>query len=119
MRQFLCYAVTSSGVSSATCFLSFGSGTSAVGTVTSSKELKFFPNPVASQITIQIPTDVQMSQADFVITDMSGKVVLSLQNEAIQAGTNHQLQMDTLSSGTYVITMKGKGEKFSAKFIKR
>lgn len=75
------------------------------------KELKVFPNPATSMITIQNSEDLTFDT--ITILDLTGKKVLALKV------TGNQIDITNLQAGTYVLEALSGNQKFSTKFIKQ
>lgn len=76
------------------------------------KEFKVFPNPVSNQLNIEIPPSKEENILR--VYDVLGKVIL----EQVYSNTHHKLDVSTLTSGIYVLTIISKSTSFNFKFIK-
>lgn len=73
--------------------------------------VKLFPNPVSSILTIQSALELP----EVVITNVAGSAVLKMAN--VPVGTS-MLEMDTLSEGMYFVTVRVNGTAFTRKLVK-
>ena len=92
--------------------------TSAVSASLSSEQLRLFPNPVRKgNLIIEFPESLS-GKASLKIYDLFGKVI---QEEEISLkGTPHQVEINTLSQGTYFIKVEvlKNGKSHSGLFVK-
>jgi len=83
-------------------------------TVSNSTKIKIHPNPTTDILTVT--NEEGFSNGTIVITDMSGKRVLS---QKVSSGTSENIKVNTLANGTYLIQIQNKGMNFNSKFIKK
>ena len=69
-----------------------------------------YPNPAKNQINLQFPNQVSVDK--IVITDLTGKVILT------QTTNTTQVNLSPLSNGMYILEAFSGEEKYSSKFIK-
>jgi hypothetical protein len=80
---------------------------------------KLYPNPVVSDVTLELETKNRM-QADLIITDLQGKLVRSTKQQLEQGGNQFTINgLGSLPSGTYQLQIKGNGETITERFIKK
>ena len=74
-------------------------------------DFKFFPNPVKSILTVELPP---FNQAEVSIVTINGEVVLTqtLEERATQ------LELSELSDGVYFVILEVDGQKSNQKLIK-
>jgi Secretion system C-terminal sorting domain len=77
------------------------------------KELKVFPNPANAKITIQ--TDGLLASSTIRVFDMNGRVVL--RKFAGEKQLTAQIDVSTLSNGTYIVEIKNNRESYINKFV--
>ncbi|WP_264519631.1 FISUMP domain-containing protein [Flavobacterium sp. N1994] len=78
---------------------------------TTNLEIKVFPNPAFSILTLQNPNNTNFDK--IIITDITGKTVVS------QMQYSNQVNVELLTSGTYIIEAFSGNQKFQSKFIKQ
>lgn len=83
-------------------------------TVSNSTKIKIHPNPTTDVLTVT--NEEGFSNGTIVITDMSGKRILS---QKVSSGTSENIKVNTLANGTYLIQIQNKGVNFNSKFIKK
>lgn len=78
-----------------------------------------YPNPTGAQTTVALTLDEQ-AIVDLVVTDISGKVLLSgLSNTQVGFGrSEYQLATETLASGIYLVHLSVNGERHVKRLIK-
>lgn len=76
---------------------------------------KVYPNPAENLLNIAFSSE-KMQPTHYFIFDLSGRLILSFENDSRQRV--HQLNIDTLAPGTYILTIDSHGNKFNQKFIK-
>ncbi|WP_264521089.1 T9SS type A sorting domain-containing protein [Flavobacterium sp. N1994] len=74
------------------------------------RNLTVYPNPTSSHIQLQLPEEVEIIKIS--VTDVLGKKVLE------QFGNMTNLNIDSLSSGTYIIQVFSSETTYHCKFIK-
>jgi hypothetical protein len=74
-----------------------------------------FPNPFIDNITIQIPDSYVLSETKFTITNTLGQVLFTFYPESLK----QLLNLSTLSSGMYFITIQNVSDKKTFKIIKQ
>ncbi len=89
--------------------------------VLSLKEIKVFPNPAQSDITLSFNSDRQMD-VEIVVYDIQGKQMMLLGNEPHTSGTyTKRLNVSALNKGTYFLVLRRSQDKqviHREKFIK-
>jgi hypothetical protein len=68
-------------------------------------ELRYFPNPVSSTLTYQLPSGTGKHKIQ--VMDLSGKVVLS--TPLVETSTENYIDMSGFSTGLYLIQISEKG----------
>lgn len=78
-----------------------------------------YPNPTGGQTTVALTLDEQ-SVVDLVVTDISGKILLSgLSNAQVSFGrSEYQLATETLATGIYLVHLSVNGERHVKRLIK-
>jgi hypothetical protein len=79
---------------------------------TNSKSISVYPNPADSKIKVAINSST-LHQADVMITDVSGKICLSLQNFDL----SNEIDVSLLKAGVYFIRLQTSEGIFQSKFI--
>ena len=80
------------------------------------RELKFYPNPAQSVLTVELP-DAGMQSVGVKIINMLGQAVLVRNNGTITNG-NLNLELGTLPSGIYQIVLSGEKTSYRLSFFK-
>jgi len=78
--------------------------------------LKLFPNPGSGILNIEMPT-ASREKAQIVISDLAGS--LHLQRQMSEDGGYYRINIASLPSGMYIVTVVQGGQRFSTKFIKQ
>ncbi len=73
--------------------------------------IKVYPNPFTSKLKIEVDANLS-EKAEFILTDLSGKIVLKL-----KASSNFSIEKDKLESGFYNFTILDTNLKKSGKII--
>ncbi|MES2591477.1 MAG: T9SS type A sorting domain-containing protein [Bacteroidota bacterium] len=82
-------------------------------TINSSIHTKVFPNPTASQVTIE--TDEIVENVRIQVMDVTGKYLL---NETVSVFQKHTINCNAWTNGTYLIVLSnGKSSLYSSKLI--
>lgn len=80
--------------------------------------LESYPNPVVGTLSVIIPPNEGFRNGLLTITNVYGKTVLMKTLENLIGGYNHEVDVSGLSSGLYLIRIKGSGNQVaSGKFI--
>lgn len=61
-----------------------------------------YPNPVKDKLNLIISNE-KNRKVDFIITDLSGKIVLKLSQQSLVGDSNISLNVEKLSSGSYIL----------------
>ncbi len=79
--------------------------------------IKLYPNPANKQVTIELPQTADNTITyQIKVTDIAGKIVM----EQKQLSGTHQLSLDKLTTGTYLIEITDtKGNKTTEKLVKQ
>lgn len=79
-----------------------------------------YPNPVKENINVVVSSSSE-TKVDFVITDLTGRIVSQQNKQIIKGETNVQLSVSNLTSGTYLLktSTNNSGEFLIKKFIKQ
>jgi hypothetical protein len=81
---------------------------------------KIYPNPVVNVTTLQVNSTNDVSTLLIVITDLQGKMVYQKQLPAGNGNTKERIDMSTLSSGSYFVTVYfNNQQKQTLKIIKQ
>ena len=86
------------------------------GPLTSVSMLRIYPNPVANNIHIQLPSSANNAEIVLEIADMFGKILL--QNKIAASQTLISFDMSRIPSGTYFLKVVSKGMVFNQQVIK-
>jgi hypothetical protein len=111
-------SLSTSSVSPTACGVYFGeiedyklvNNTLAINDFNYLENLKIYPNPTSSILTLQTPNNLSLD--NITITDLTGKVVLT------QTINTTLVNVASLASGMYVIEAVSGNEKWVSKFIK-
>lgn len=76
------------------------------------KPLNFYPNPSSSQITLQLPLDLQ--KYTLKVYNMLGQMV---KTETIEASYQTTLKVSDLPKGVYVLHLQAKNQHYSGKLV--
>lgn len=79
--------------------------------------VELFPNPVKDLLTITLETEQIGSDWRIEVTDVAGRLVMPKQ-ELLQADFPIQLNVETLTTGTYMLTLKNEGQVVTKRFVK-
>lgn len=83
-----------------------------VGNTTATSKIEVYPNPATDQLYVSLPAAV--TDAEIVITDISGKVLISAK------ASNQPVSVSALATGMYILNLKVEGKTFEpVKFIKQ
>ncbi|MEJ8816396.1 T9SS type A sorting domain-containing protein [Lacibacter sp. H407] len=82
------------------------------------KTFNLYPNPATSEVTIQLPANVN-GRAGIVVTDVNGRRVQTQQIIIPASQTNTKLDLKDLPAGIYHLRLEINGEVYSAKLIKQ
>ena len=91
-----------------------------VGIIETQKEstiLTVFPNPVADNLNVRIKTDQSGSQASFILTDITGRII-SIEKGTLQNDMIYTIGMKGLPAGNYMIHVKTEKGNVSEKVVK-
>ncbi len=75
-----------------------------------------FPNPVANEVRVQIPTDWQDKAVTYEVFNSNGLLMQRFQTK--NAAQVQQLQVQQLNSGTYILKVSNAATSTTSKFIK-
>ncbi len=80
---------------------------------------KIYPQPASDQLTIELTSDKDLGDMEFVINDVTGKNVLSFGKQKIQYGQNQLTfnKINVLQSGFYIMTAQNEDFYFSQKVL--
>jgi PKD repeat protein len=83
----------------------------------SDKPVFIYPNPAVDALNIQFTLD-EASKVGFKVFDIAGKAIQMVPEQQFGAGSNvHNLNVNTLESGVYLLRMEWKGNTLSKRFI--
>lgn len=77
-------------------------------------KLKIYPNPATDLLNIS--NETSFSNATFTISDMTGRIVLK---KTSISGTSANINVASLSTGTFVVKIENEGKVSTSKFIKK
>ena len=78
------------------------------------KEINAYPNPVQDRVNIELPNDGS-DTFDLILTDTQGSIVYT--ETTVSNKQFHQLYRKNISSGIYLLTVKGATETYTTKLI--
>ena len=81
------------------------------------KRLLLYPNPASSGITAQY-FSVKDSEAHFVITDLSGRVILEMEQALMKGEDNYSIDVSTFEKGQYLFIVLEDGKRTVQSFVK-
>lgn len=81
-------------------------------------ELKVYPNPFVSRISVSI-SGLSSASVQIVICDLSGKEVMNYRFQADQGGINQSIDLSDLPDGIYLITLTDGRNDVRQKIIKQ
>jgi len=85
-----------------------------------SEELKIYPNPATTRITLEIKTDQSVSLNALRVYSLEGKEVTGIISIQKQSESRYQTDISLLSAGTYLVMLTGDDRKvFIGKFVKK
>jgi hypothetical protein len=67
--------------------------------------INIFPNPVSDKLTVQF-SRAQQQDFKIILTDLSGRIVVSLEGKATEGINQQEVDLKNISQGTYIIHMK-------------
>jgi len=76
-----------------------------------------YPNPASSKITAQYFSDKE-SKADFVIADLSGRVLLQMEQLLMKGEGNYSIDVSMLVNGQYLIIVFENGQRTVRAFVR-
>lgn len=79
------------------------------------KQLSVFPNPSSGSISIEMPDELINQNSTFSLADLSGKKILD-QNQKI-SNQLFQLDLNSISNGIYLLTIKSDQQNYFSKII--
>ncbi len=82
-------------------------------------DINLFPNPAENELQISFSSQTGNNQLEFVITDLSGKMIRSLPVNAHEGSNLVFIETTDLSAGTYLIKMIGSSQERTFRFIKK
>jgi glucosylceramidase len=82
-------------------------------TLTGSQENSSFPNPVKSNLTLDVTNDEPLNM---IITDLSGKILL--EQPVVTLNNKAEIDMGNFNNGIYIIRLKGNSMSYIYKIIK-
>jgi hypothetical protein len=86
-------------------------------TIIANYELNLFPNPTKGDITLSYSTE-STNPVNVMITDISGRVVMSYIESAVQLGSNNfKVHTSQLSKGMYYMKLSNAKKTFNLKFV--
>ena len=85
------------------------------GVITASNDVKVFPNPFNSSLSISIHSIENNSEIKIEVFDMFGKTVYAKQHENVFGELNETIQLNELRSGMYLIHITENGKTIRSK----
>lgn len=79
--------------------------------------LKIYPNPVTDLLNIEFETET-LGNTKFDIFDINGRLVKTIENDGLNQN-KHQINIEDLTSGTYILVITDKNKSSSRKIIKQ
>ena len=83
------------------------------------QNINLFPNPADNELQISFSSQTGNNQLDFIITDLSGKMIKTLPVNAHEGANLVFIETSDLSAGTYLIRMTGSSEERTFTFVKK
>ena len=81
------------------------------------KNLNAYPNPFKTIITIDIPDRIIGSQYEYILYDMTGKILVK--NKATIENNDITINLESLPNTTYILNVLYSGVNYSVKLIKQ
>ncbi len=75
------------------------------------KKIQLFPNPVLNKLRLDIPSVFQKEINYILVRDLTGKEIQS-------TDFNHELDVSTLESGMYILSIKSEQGEINRRFVK-
>ncbi len=88
-------------------------GTTGVNDAEASRQFLVFPNPTSDYFSLDIPTDIRLTNADLRMYDLYGRLMMSKKGLEIQESQD----ISTLPNGIYFIELKENGRAFRNKLL--
>lgn len=99
--------------------LDFGNYVSIDEQTLSSESVMVYPNPADENATVVYTLNAE-SAVSIVVRDLSGKVLYSVENAVVGAGTYHEtIDLNAFAQGMYTITLTANGAQTTQKLIKK
>jgi hypothetical protein len=106
-------------VSSPVVRLDFGNYVNIANETIITEDVVVYPNPADDKATIAY-TLTKESNVSIVVRDLSGKVVYTIENGLVGAGTyNTSIDLDGFAQGMYTVTLTANGAQTTQKLIKK
>ncbi len=83
------------------------------------QDINLFPNPADNELQISFSSQTGNNQLEFMITDLSGKMIKTLPVNAHEGANLVFIETSDLSAGTYLIRMSGSTEERTFTFVKK
>jgi hypothetical protein len=80
--------------------------------------LKLFPSPAREKIYLQALNSSGSNAAEISIIDMRGKLLNELSISNLFDNEQHEIDIQNLSSGVYLLIVKSEGENIAIQFVK-
>ncbi|TRX35402.1 DUF3500 domain-containing protein [Flavobacterium restrictum] len=77
-------------------------------------KIKIYPNPTTDVLSIS--NESSFTNANFSITDITGRTILK---KSAVSGTSANINVASLSKGTYIVKIEDEGKSMTSKFIKK
>ncbi|MEZ5017622.1 MAG: T9SS type A sorting domain-containing protein [Flavipsychrobacter sp.] len=93
-------------------------GTTSVASVTNNvSEYSIYPNPANNQVNIMIDARAQANNAQIVVTDITGKVMMTTTANMKKGLNAYQFDVTNYPSGTYLVVVSNGGWKIADKIM--
>ncbi len=79
-------------------------------------DLQTGPNPASDVFNIRFAADAELD-AQLMITDLTGRVVLQSRLQAVEGANQFSIPVSTLANGLYVVTLRAGDEVFTEKMV--
>lgn len=116
------YVVTKPGTYNYQCNFHAGMGMIAtlnaqpagISTVNKPALLSYFPNPVHTQLTINLNTSLYAGTMNVIITNIEGQEICRKQLQLAKGNNTYSLDLSSLANGAYVINLSRQDERLEA-----
>ena len=77
-----------------------------------------YPNPVSDQLTIDFVSDLDITNVDINIYDLTGKILIHTQVDLVIGSNEIPMDVSTLPKGTYLVQFNYGADSQYAKIVK-